>query len=61
MKTTLKGEESMQDGTIGAAHVEDVGLKIFNHADQQDRSGKFNKFVLSPSLPRICTLFSTVV
>ena len=43
MKTVLKGEEALQSEIVGQAHVEEVGLKLFEHADKEDRAARFHK------------------
>lgn len=45
MKKSLAHEEALSSDIVGQAHVESVGLKIFEFADQQDREAKFHKYV----------------
>ena len=36
-------KEAIESDVVGGAHVENVALKIFDHADGQDRAANFNK------------------
>jgi vacuolar protein sorting-associated protein VTA1 len=38
--------EEVTNEVVGQARVEEVGLKLFNSADKQDRAGKFDKNVV---------------
>lgn len=43
VKRKNKGNESMTNEIVGQAHLEEYALKLFNHADFEDRNGRFNK------------------
>lgn len=43
MKANLKGEEALVDESIAQAHIEEVALKLFDYADNEDRAAKFHK------------------
>lgn len=45
MKKSLAHEEALSSDIVGQAHVESVGLKLFEFADQQDREANFHKCV----------------
>lgn len=46
MKKSLAHEEALTSDIVAQAHVESVGLKLFEFADEQDRDAKFHKYVL---------------
>lgn len=43
MKKLLAAEEALSSDVVAQAHVEEVGLKLFELADQEDRSARFHK------------------
>ena len=43
MKEALASEEALKEETVAQAHVENYALKLFAHADTEDRAGKHNK------------------
>jgi vacuolar protein sorting-associated protein VTA1 len=45
LKHSMDSEEVTNE-VVGQARVEEVGLKLFNSADKQDRAGKFDKNVV---------------
>ena len=45
MKKDLKHEEAVAIEDIGATHLEEEGLKLFDYADKEDRQGRFHKCV----------------
>lgn len=46
MKEALASEEALKAETVGQAHVENYALKLFAHADTEDRAGIHNKNVV---------------
>lgn len=54
------GEEALTSDIVAQAHIEEVGLKLFEFADQQDRNAKFHKCV-STSLLKLFTLCNLCV
>ena len=47
MKATLEGEHALMGEVADAAHMEELGLKLFNFADNEDRNARFNRLVNS--------------
>ena len=45
MKRSLKGEEALSSDLVAQAHLEEVGLKLFEFADGEDRKANFHKCV----------------
>ena len=45
MKRSLKGEEALSSDLVAQAHLEEVGLKLFEFADSEDRKANFHKCV----------------
>lgn len=45
MKRTLKEEEAMSSDVVAQVHIEDVALRLFKHADEQDRAARFDRWV----------------
>ena len=45
MKPSLAKEEALTSEVVAQAHVEDVGLKLFEYADNEDKSSHFHKYV----------------
>ena len=45
LKKALAEEEAVTNELVGQAHVEMIGLKLFDHADSEDRRANFNKYV----------------
>lgn len=45
MKKSLAGEEALTSDIVAQARIEEVGLKLFAFADQQDRNAQFHKCV----------------
>ncbi|XP_002730689.2 vacuolar protein sorting-associated protein VTA1 homolog [Saccoglossus kowalevskii] len=45
-KKELKDNESIHSEVVGQAHVENYALRLFLFADNEDRSGRFNKNVV---------------
>lgn len=43
MKRTLKEEEAMSSDVVAQVHIEDVALRLFKHADEQDRAARFDR------------------
>ena len=41
----IKDEEAMQNDVVAEAHVENYALKLFLYADNEDRAGRFGKYV----------------
>lgn len=46
LKRSLKGEEALSSDIVAQAHLEEVGLKLFEYADSEDRKATFHKCVL---------------
>ena len=46
MKRSLAGEEALKSEVVAQAHVEAVGLKLFEYADSEDRKANFHKYVV---------------
>ena len=46
MKPELAGEEALKDETIAQAHIEEVALKLFDYADNEDRRANFHRYLL---------------
>lgn len=42
MKQLLRGREEMSDDVVAQVHVENVAMKLFNFADNEDRNGRFH-------------------
>ena len=45
MKPSLAKEEALTSEVVAQAHVEDVGLKLFEYADNEDKNSHFHKYV----------------
>jgi len=45
MKAALASEEAIKSDTVAQASVEHYALKLFAHADTEDRAGRYNKYV----------------
>lgn len=45
-KTELKGHETISDEIVAQAHIENVAIKLFLWADNEDRAGRYNKNVV---------------
>lgn len=43
MKKSLVGEEALTSDVVAQAHIEEVGLKLFDYADKEDRAAKFHR------------------
>ncbi|XP_067946855.1 vacuolar protein sorting-associated protein VTA1 homolog [Watersipora subatra] len=46
MKAAMAGEEAIKSDTVAQAHVEHYALKLFAHADSEDRAARHNKNVV---------------
>ena len=42
-KAALKGNEYFKDDTVASSHIEQIALKMFINADNEDRQGKATK------------------
>jgi len=43
MKQALKNEEALGNDVVAQAHIEEVALRLFEMADNEDRAGHFHK------------------
>jgi len=43
MKQALKSEEALGNDVVAQAHIEEVALRLFEMADNEDRAGHFHK------------------
>ena len=50
MKTALANEEAISSEVVGQAHVEEMGLQLFNKADTDDRAANFSRCSIKDSL-----------
>ena len=46
--------EAVKSEVVGQAYLEEVALKLFHAADENDREAKFNRFVSCLSRERNC-------
>ena len=44
MKSELKNEQAISNDVVAQAHIETVALKLFEFADNEDRSAHFNRY-----------------
>ena len=54
MKKDSSAEEAITNEVVGQAHMEHYALQMFLHADNEDRAGRFGKFVY---IVNCCYLF----
>lgn len=43
MKQDLKGEDALGNDVVAQAHIEEVALRLFEVADNEDRAARFHK------------------
>lgn len=43
MRRGLREEEALSSDVVAQAHIEDVALKLFEFADNEDRAARFHK------------------
>lgn len=43
MKKSLANEEALTSDVVAQAHIESVGLKLFDYADKEDRDAHFHR------------------
>lgn len=43
MKKGLAGEEALKSELVAQAHIEEVGLRLFDYADKEDRAANFHR------------------
>ena len=46
VKKTLQDEEALTNDVVAQAHIEEVALRLFEVADNEDRAAHFNKYAL---------------
>ena len=42
-KGPIQGEDALQSDLVAQAHIEEVGLKLFDYANGEDRAARFTK------------------
>ena len=46
----MKDEEAISNEVVGQAHIETVALKLFEFADNEDRSARFNRYATTHNM-----------
>lgn len=61
MKAALGEDESLKSETVAQAYVEHYALKLFSHADTEDRAARHNKLVTIIFEETVCFIVCFIV